>query len=70
MAKVGDRFKTSQVCETSGTYTFDGYEDAGARPQPTANERSIPMRAGEKFPPIRSTGASCWWRLAQVMHTR
>jgi YjzC-like protein len=62
MAKSGDRFRTSQICPTSGTYDFDGYEDSTPRKQPTANEKSIPMKAGGPFPPIHSTNASCWWK--------
>jgi len=36
-----------------------------AYPSPTAEEREIPLSAGETFPPIRSSGKACWWRLKQ-----
>ena len=66
MAKVGDRFKTSQICDTSGSYVFDGYEDGTSTPAPTPNERVIPMTAGGRFPPVHSCNKSAWWKLQRI----
>lgn len=66
MAKVGDRFHTGQKCETKGSYVFDGYMDGSHSPQPTNEERVIPMTVGDSFPPIRSTNKSAWWKLQRI----
>jgi hypothetical protein len=66
MAKVGDRFKTGQTCDTSGSYAFDGYVDGTSQPAPTSNERVIPLQKNETFPPIRSASKACWWKLQRV----
>ncbi len=64
MARIGDKFKTSQTCETSGTYDWDGYVDGTQTPAPTYEEKRIPLESGETFPPIRSCDKSCWWKLS------
>jgi hypothetical protein len=66
MSKIGDRFKTGQICDTSGIYTFDGYTDSSQGPQPTQDERLIPLRATQVFPPIRSTNRGAYWKLQRV----
>ncbi|NPC74730.1 YjzC family protein [Corallococcus exiguus] len=66
MATVGQRFKTGSKCETSGIYAFDGYSDGSTTPSPTAEERVIPLSAGETFPPIRSQNKSAWWKLQRI----
>jgi YjzC-like protein len=66
MAKVGDRFKTGQKCDTKGSYVFDGYTDGTTTPAPTNDERVIPLSSGETFPPIKSTGKGAWWRLQRI----
>lgn len=68
MAKIGDRFKTGQTCDTSGNYVFDAYVDGTppSTPLPTANERVIPLSKTETFPPIKSTNKGCWWKLRRV----
>ena len=66
MSKVGDRFKTGQVCDTSGSYVFDGYTDGSATPGPTQEERVIPLSKGETFPPVKSSQKACWWKLQRV----
>jgi hypothetical protein len=67
MAKVGDRFHTSQKCETSGSYVFDGYFPNGeTTPSPTQEERVVPMREGNTFPPIRSQNKSAYWKLQRI----
>jgi hypothetical protein len=62
---VGTRFKTGEKCVESGRYKFDGYTDGTSTPSPTAEEREIPLSTNETFPPIRSTGKACWWKLVQ-----
>jgi hypothetical protein len=62
---IGSRFRTGQKSEESGRYRFDGYTDGTTSPAPTAEEREIPLSRGETFPPIRSTGKACWWKLVQ-----
>lgn len=59
------RFKTGQKCETSGAYRFDGYTDGTTTPAPKSEEQEIPLSRGETFPPIRSTGKGCWWKLVR-----
>jgi hypothetical protein len=66
MANVGDRFKTGTLCETSGSYVFDGYTDGTSTPAPTAEERVEPMTKGRTFPPIRSQNKGAWWKLQRI----
>ena len=63
--QIGARFKTGELCPVSGRYRFDGYLDGTHSPSPRAEEMEIPLSKGEKFPPIRSSGKSCWWKLMQ-----
>lgn len=63
MASSRTRFKTGERCEISGGYQFDGYTDGSTTPVPRAEERQIPLSKGETFPPIRSSGKACWWKL-------
>lgn len=63
--QIGTRFRTGEVCQESGRYQFDGYLDGTRTPAPSSEEREIPLSKSEKFPPIRSTGKSCWWKLMQ-----
>lgn len=62
---IGARYKTGEKCVESGRYRFDGYTDGTSLPAPRPEEREIPLSRGETFPPIRSTGKSCWWKLMQ-----
>lgn len=66
MSKVGDQFKTGQICDTSGVYSFDGYTDGSAGQQPSQNERVITMIAGRPFPPINTTNKGAYWRLLRA----
>ncbi len=66
MAKVGDRFKTGDKCDTSGSYVFDGYTDGTTTPAPTAEERVIPLSSGETFPPIKSAKKAARWKLQRI----
>jgi YjzC-like protein len=65
VTQIGARLRTGEVCPESGRYQFDGYLDGTWEPAPHAAERQIPLSRGEKFPPIRSSGKSCWWKLMQ-----
>jgi len=62
---IGARHKTGEKCVESGRYRFDGYTDGTSSPPPRPEEREIPLSRGETFPPIRSAGKSCWWKLMQ-----
>lgn len=66
MAKVGERFKTGQKCNTTGSYVFEQYVDGTMTPAPTREERVIPMTAGETFPPVRSQDKAAWWMLQRI----
>ena len=67
MSKVGDQFKTGQVCDTSGVYSFDGYMKPSATDkQPTQEERVITMVSGRPFPPINSTDKGAYWNLLRA----
>lgn len=66
MAKVGDRFKTSDKCTTAGSYVFDGYVDGTWTPSPTSEERVIPMKVNHTFPPVHSCDKSAWWKLQRI----
>ena len=63
--QIGTRFRTGETCQESGRYQFDGYLDGSYTPVPTREEQEIPLSRGENFPPIRSSGKACWWKLAQ-----
>ena len=62
---IGTRFRTGETCVESGVYGFDGYLDGTSYPAPRAEEREIPISADEKFPPIRSSGKACYWKLVR-----
>lgn len=66
MSKVGDRLKTGQTCDTNGVYAFDGYTGAPSGPLPTQEERVITLRAGQTFPPIRSTNRGAYWKFLRI----
>jgi YjzC-like protein len=64
-ATVTNRYRTGERCETSGRYDFDGYMDGTSHPAPRPEEKQIPLSHGETFPPIRSSGKACYWKLAE-----
>jgi len=66
MAQVGDRFKTGDKNPISGIFIFDGYTDVKSGPAPTQEERTIPLKRGETFPPIKSTSHGAWWKLQRI----
>jgi hypothetical protein len=57
------RRRTGEKCDTSGRYTFDGYIDGTNYPAPHRHEQQIPLSQNETFPPIRSSGKGCYWKL-------
>ena len=62
MAYIGQRFKTGQICSAKGNYEFDGYLDGTSHPQPTVEERIIPLDVGDTFPPVNSADKGAWWK--------
>jgi len=63
---TGTKFKTGEKCTISGSYVFDGYTSGPSSPQPTQEERVIPLTRNETFPPIRSTERGAWWKLQRA----
>lgn len=59
------RYRTGEKCEVSGRYDFDGYLDGTSFPEPRGEEKRIPLAKGDTFPPIRSSGKGCYWRLVE-----
>lgn len=59
------RGKTGEKCPTSGIWAFDGYLDGTSVPAPTAAEREIALSVPNVFPPIKSSGKACWWKLVR-----
>jgi hypothetical protein len=60
-----ERRRTGEKCEISGRYDFDGYLDGTNYPQPRSDEKRIPLAVHHTFPPIRSAGKGCYWRLTE-----
>jgi hypothetical protein len=59
------RYRTGEKCEISGRYDFDGYLDGMRYPQVRTDEKRIRLAKSDSFPPIRSAGKGCYWRLAE-----
>jgi hypothetical protein len=55
------RYKTGQEAPSTDNYRFDGFADGTTSCRPTADESFIPLKKGDKFPPIRSCNAAAWW---------
>ena len=55
--------KTGNVCVESGDYAFHLYTDGTAVPEPTKEEKIIPLDKGDRFPPINSSNKACFWIL-------
>lgn len=66
MAQVGELFKTGDKCSATGSYVFEKYTDGTTTPAPTQNERVIPLKQGETFPPIKSCNKGAWWKLQRI----
>lgn len=58
------RNRTGEKCEVLGQYDFDGYLDNTRQPEPRPEEQSIALARMDTFPPIRSSGRGCYWKLA------
>ena len=58
------RYRTSEICNASGHYEFDGYLDGCSDSLPALEEMDIRLRKGEVFPMISSQWRPCFWRLA------
>ena len=67
------RFKTGELCVISGVYEFDGYVDGTSWPQPTQDERKIPLSAVKLFRqsdlPKRRAGGCCETHLISISGT-
>lgn len=67
MARIGDRFRTGQNVDTTGTYAWDGYLDGTSTPSPTREESTMRLEARrDTFPPIRSCNKGCYWKLIAI----
>jgi hypothetical protein len=58
---AGSKYKTEDKCIEDGQFAFDTYTDGTQVPAPSSEERFIPLKKGETFPPIRSSGKACYW---------
>jgi hypothetical protein len=56
------RQETGQRCDSAAMFEFDGYVDGSGHPEPRLEERRTALSKGRRFPPIRSSGKSCYWR--------
>ncbi len=65
MTTAVSTFKTGEKCPISGVYAFVKYADGSSWPQPTLEERRIPLTRGETFPPVRSTNKAAYWKLSR-----
>ena len=64
---LGSLFPTGGVNPQSGRFDFAGYLDGSWHPAPLPTERTIPLAKGNIFPPIRSAGRGCYWRLTELL---
>jgi hypothetical protein len=62
MIRIGHRFMTGQVCNTTGDYEFDGYTDATSLPLVTDDEKRISVNAGKPFPTASVDVKNAYWR--------
>ena len=53
--------KTGEICSTSGHYKFAGHTSGKIGCHPTSDEKDIPMKSGNRFPPIRSCEQGAFW---------
>jgi len=57
--------KTGERCTETGVYRFEQYLDGTTTPAPKPEEREIALSKSEIFPPIKSAGKGCWWKLVR-----
>lgn len=55
-------YKTGEQAPRSGKYRFVKYSNGRTTPTPTAEEKTIYLKKGSNFPPIRSANKAAWWR--------
>jgi hypothetical protein len=63
ISATGLRCRTGKKCLVPGRYGFDGYVDKTNYPTPHPQETEVPLSKDALFPPIRSTGKACFWKL-------
>jgi hypothetical protein len=61
---MGNRYKTGDIAPAKAWYDWDGYTDGTRTPNPTSEEKRIPLEKGEKLPPIKSCNKGAYWVLA------
>ena len=59
--------KTGEICQTSGWYKFAGHTDGNIGCHPTIDEQDIPMKSGNRFPPIRSCERGAYWNFVRPL---
>ena len=57
---------TGQICNTTGSYEFDGYADASTLPLLTDDEKHIAVNAGKPFPSASLDAKSSFWKFTGV----
>jgi hypothetical protein len=62
MYQAYGEYVTGQKAPTSGVYEYVRHTDGPPYCTPTANERYIPLSAGETFPPHKSCEKGVIWR--------
>jgi hypothetical protein len=62
MIRIGHRFMTGQVCNTTGNYEFDGYTDSTSHPLLPDDDKHISVNAGKPFPPASADAKSAYWK--------
>ena len=66
MIRIGHRFMTGQICNTTGSYEFDGYTDASALPLLTDDDKHITVNAGQLFPSASLDAKRSYWKFTGV----
>jgi hypothetical protein len=64
--KIGDQFKTGDVCTASCNCVFVSYVGGSVEPQPRPDERVVTVKQGSSFPQIASCGKAAIWRVQRV----
>lgn len=59
--------KTGEICTKSGHYRFAGHTDGSIGCHETLNERDIPMKAGERFPPVKHCQKGAYWEYSRPL---
>jgi hypothetical protein len=64
MIRIGHRFMTGQLCNTTGNYDFDGYTDTSTLPLLSDEDKHIMVNAGKPFPAAATKKA--YWKFTGV----